>query len=567
MVSLSRLVLVGLGITIAVQTSDGWKNKKVGQVNWRSKREATVSYHINLLLYIDSEIYSRFYSRTTGNTVTERANQTETDIKQYYILYAKSMNSIYSGINSSRLEIKISLVDILISKESERWIIVRPDGKIVTGRILDSFYTQLKNYKYGHAMLITGREIISSRDEMVAGRAEFYSICQANKKSVSVVVDRGRFESVRTACHELAHSLGVNHDATEPGCLGSDQYIMAGNSTNVNISNKFNPWRFSSCSVKSLVEKMEYITTLSAQEQQCLTRKEFSNIDQTLFENLEPGQVYAPDQQCQMIRGSNSYFYRDGTQGDNVCTNMKCVIGNNYTEYTAAEGTSCGSKKWCHLGRCVSSEQVPEKCVFGDMPTHFRLNVTIKKGSTEIQMQMTCPEIAQSLPSLCYLPNIVTRCCSSCDKIATSITGCQYGDKISKCSKSHCDEVYSNGNVGASFCCGTCNLTSPFVCRDRDAECSSDVSGGADRCYDAKFAYRCCKTCERARNLKRAGCEYGDKDRQCGDKNCDNNYYKEQCCESCYQDVTSFGHRPIVALSDWILLVMSFVFHLRNIEY
>ncbi|KAK7485726.1 hypothetical protein BaRGS_00023027, partial [Batillaria attramentaria] len=293
-----------------------------------------------------------------------------------------------------------------------------------------------------------------TRRDNKAGRATVGTLCQGDRShSVSVIEDRGAFQSVRTAVHELGHSLNASHDG-DPGnsCSPSDNFIMAsGNMTEQTTANSRNPWLFSPCTAQEI---QKYVDSLLNDQSslQCLqTRLSPDSVPDVT--GVIPGQLYNADTQCQHLYGSTSSYCFGGNLS-NICTYMPCRdttdILRQCKVHFAATGTSCGDKQWCEAGACVNSSSAPE-------------------------------------------------------------IGCPYGDRKGGCVREVCQLIEPNGFVYAENCCGTCGFdSSKWTCADAaevdGLPCADAVRRqGIQGCYNTTLAYLCCATCDRQRDLSRPG--------------------------------------------------------------
>ncbi|PVD33653.1 hypothetical protein C0Q70_04911 [Pomacea canaliculata] len=84
------------------------------------------------------------------------------------------------------------------------------------------------------------------------GRAGVATMCRGGGWSSSVMEDRGGFQSILTAAHELGHSLAAEHDGTGNTCSAADRYLMAGTTSRVTPQNLRHPWFFSPCSATEI---------------------------------------------------------------------------------------------------------------------------------------------------------------------------------------------------------------------------------------------------------------------------------------------------------------------------
>ncbi|XP_076088128.1 uncharacterized protein LOC143058504 [Mytilus galloprovincialis] len=227
-----------------------------------------------------------------------------------------------------------------------------------------------------------------------------------------------------------------------------------------------------------------------------------------------------------MAFGVSSYVcrlpYVNAGSFQTACTGLWCVnpnLANQCSLILPAERTSCGKGKWCEGYQCVTSSNAPaltENCVFGDQ-------------TGVIVLGQTCASLILQQSYRCYNPTIYPQCCKSCNNLATSVTGCEFGDK-SDCSAITSYGCYANGEN----CCNTC---SPYITNIPDCKYGdrSDCSGikGGDQCYGDN-GNTCCQTCTQFKSTI-ADCEYGDKANNC-DVNLCTTYSKNDtnlCCYTC----------------------------------
>ncbi|CAL1548665.1 unnamed protein product, partial [Lymnaea stagnalis] len=166
---------------------------------------------------------------------------------------------------------------------------------------------------------------------------------------------------------------------------------MAASNAQLTPTTQYNPWQFSSCSVGYFTS---YIQTLmlTSRGQTCLTgRLPIDNSIPDVSGRLL-GQQYSPDQQCQLIYGSRSYYCRGlGNKFETICTSMYCLDPKDkdmcYKVFAMA-GTTCGSGKVCRSGHCVVDQRAPavdEICIHGEQ-------------SGVIYQNMACPALIRSSP-------------------------------------------------------------------------------------------------------------------------------------------------------------------------
>ncbi|KAL4235465.1 A disintegrin and metalloproteinase with thrombospondin motifs 18 [Mactra antiquata] len=147
-----------------------------------------------------------------------------------------------------------------------------------------------------------------------------------------------------TITHEMGHNFGMMHDGDGNNCKDTTGFIMS-----PTLSAQSGTFHWSTCS-------RHYMRTfLNAVQSECLTSHSRGTAE-LKFPNKLPGEIFNADIQCKWQFGSHSkqctiIFGRD------PCKNLFCHKRPGMCEtkfLPAAEGTSCGSGRWCQQGKCVS---------------------------------------------------------------------------------------------------------------------------------------------------------------------------------------------------------------------
>ncbi|XP_065062790.1 A disintegrin and metalloproteinase with thrombospondin motifs 6-like [Rhopilema esculentum] len=171
--------------------------------------------------------------------------------------------------------------------------------------------------------------------------------------SQSAVVDKGLM-SFLIASHELAHNLGVTHDA-------DDQNTACRNGINLMSSGTGNGGSgmvWSKCSSKALE------LNLLSSRSKCYDDKPTRTFTNVSFQHY--GVVYNGDRQCELAFGKG---FKRCLSLAGTCEHLYCKKANSVlcypTTHPAAHGTWCGERRWCIFGECVSDGTKPPKPLDG----------------------------------------------------------------------------------------------------------------------------------------------------------------------------------------------------------
>ncbi|KAI0990438.1 hypothetical protein GJ496_006675, partial [Pomphorhynchus laevis] len=209
----------------------------------------------------------------------------------------------------------------------------------------------------------------------------FLGICRGF--GFSVISDRMSTRTQFILAHELGHSLGLSHDGhkinDDTYCDPNHNYLMTPvfkllPSTPQKL--RQNAFHLSKCSIMELEQMLLHTNGTIKRDAFCL-QKDFKASEENYIQKF-PGQDYSANWQCKMWGGMNASFCVNLT--NDICTLISCRYNQNakdciYLSSSVLDGTSCGIKMWCDQGQCVSHDDAPEECLWGDaVPDCFRIH-------------------------------------------------------------------------------------------------------------------------------------------------------------------------------------------------
>ncbi|KAK3595405.1 hypothetical protein CHS0354_008837 [Potamilus streckersoni] len=420
-------------------------------------KRAVTAYQVELLMVADYSVYKFWLDKSSTGAKAKEL------LRQFYAFVLNGIDLRYKSVTGSGFSITILFAGLYIAETQsdalwteKRMVTSGYPYHVNASAALDDFSTWIQNItnlpEYDHAMLFTAYDLVADNgNSTIAGTVYVNSTCHAF--SQSVVEDHFDAKIITIAAHLLGHSLGSDHDGTLDGkgdsCSPTLSYIMAASaalsdagSFDVHVST--NLWKFSSCSISYF---QAYISRLNRTN--CLTTLSLRYNSTVLFpyDQQNPGQIYSADTQCQYTQGIDSYFCRNIYHGNytNMCAAFYCKISESTACYRsiAAERTTCGDKKWCVAGECITAAEAPsvnDACPFGNQPG------VIVDGKQ-------CNQLVSNSSFNCY--NNTGSCCESCQNAYTGIIGCEYGDKTSGCIANDCAQYDSSI---LALCCETCNV-------------------------------------------------------------------------------------------------------------
>ncbi|KAL3836828.1 hypothetical protein ACJMK2_022241, partial [Sinanodonta woodiana] len=281
--------------------------------------------------------------------------------------YVLQVNMLYKGIPDPSIRINVILNRFIIWKSKNDFRNVL--SSVIPYKGLDHidevlYLHDIINWdnktamrgvpSFSHGMVFTSYKLYEDDldNSDTGGLCYVGEVCTIGTR-MSIVEKRGFLWTVRSAAHELGHSLGARHDG-EPGaeaCKPDDLFIMSPavfeNYPGQPYDKK--PWLFSICSIDA------FKRTLPNKECVRDVGHYYNNVEYPKNIAEVPGKMFSVDRQCELIQGQKSVLCE--TARRDVCLLMRCTDPETRIclprYHGAATGTECGKDLWCIDGRCV----------------------------------------------------------------------------------------------------------------------------------------------------------------------------------------------------------------------
>ncbi|XP_070180476.1 A disintegrin and metalloproteinase with thrombospondin motifs 19-like [Littorina saxatilis] len=333
--------------------------RRRARIGGRGRGEA-LKAEVEVLVVVENSIFRQFLASNYNNRQAALAR-----LRRYYGIVVAMMDERFQTIEDRRLSISLSMSGMVIAetREDSGWLekLVDWRGEAADGRasvntdqaLLDfSKWIKAKHKelpKFDHAMLFSGYQLTNRHGVPFAGKAYLNAICDVEHgNAVSIVADRGDFQCVKVATHELAHSLGSVHDG-DPGfenCPYDSNYVMARVFSN-ELDTLRNAFYFSRCSIKQMKKLLRSKKAACVRDNPTV----FYKYD---LHRMPPGKIISPDQHCQRIYGSKSTFCNENEMKVKMCGQLWCRDPNQNNAcrtnsyLTALPGTPCSQDKVMH---------------------------------------------------------------------------------------------------------------------------------------------------------------------------------------------------------------------------
>ncbi|XP_031573734.1 A disintegrin and metalloproteinase with thrombospondin motifs 14-like [Actinia tenebrosa] len=174
-----------------------------------------------------------------------------------------------------------------------------------------------------------------------SGYAPVGSMCY--RTNSCTLNDDDGFPSAFIVAHETGHTLGMEHDGDSNNCTKD---VIKGSIMAPLVRSRFDRFYWSRCSRQELISHLNYMW--------CLDDVPIAS-NRSIMNKL-PGQIYDIDEQCLQDFGKG--YFSCLSYLPNPCQKLWCD-DKSYGHYCRTrntpplEGTTCGERMWCRLGKCV----------------------------------------------------------------------------------------------------------------------------------------------------------------------------------------------------------------------
>ncbi|PVD19867.1 hypothetical protein C0Q70_20360 [Pomacea canaliculata] len=194
------------------------------------------------------------------------------------------------------------------------------------------------------ALLLTRRNICNRMNQPCGtlGLAQVSGMCQPHR-SCSINEDTG-LSLAWTVTHELGHNFDMKHD-NNYSCKSApnDTYVMAAQLS----------WDKSPTTGQTAAEPPSQNSWSNRDWGFCLDDEPGHH--DFKYPVLPAGTMYDADHQCRILYGQDAALCNGIEVLENICSTLWCRVNNKCSTklQPAAEGTICGTNRWCFAGNCV----------------------------------------------------------------------------------------------------------------------------------------------------------------------------------------------------------------------
>ncbi|KAK6187015.1 hypothetical protein SNE40_006266 [Patella caerulea] len=337
----------------------------------RVKRGVTFSTHyIEITFIADCEIYAQYLAKYKSDLFARQA------MILHYTFTRTQIQCRFDSLKTRTLYFRINIVVTEFIILTDRTHCTFTETIKTTNDQVDADSSLTKcsawlgypvgNYTFkptDHYMFFTGYDLTLDGDVRCIGQAYFKGLCQVTKpniKSVSIVENHiSPYITGHAASQQIGYVIGASYDGEAGVTCTDENYVMSRymeipTAKNVDAQRSY---YFSSCSVNAMKR------FLFGSSIQCTRVNRYS--DEIVFGVQIPGQLLDADAQCRLEFGELSYFCR-GSYMNEMNFDKMCYLGYCYdpvqyacTPIVFTEFTTCGNKKWCFKGRCISNPSAP----------------------------------------------------------------------------------------------------------------------------------------------------------------------------------------------------------------
>ncbi|KAK7115625.1 hypothetical protein V1264_001461 [Littorina saxatilis] len=311
-----------------------------GRRSKRKKRSISSEKNVETLVVVDPEMMKYYQNEDIEN----------------YVLTVMNMVAILFHDASIGNAVNIVIVRMLLLKDPDEELQITHHAD----KTLRSFCKWQKSVNFrdddhpNHhdvALLLTRQNICNRMNQPCStlGLAQVSGMCQPHR-SCNINEDTG-LSLAWTITHEIGHNFAMKHDSKHNDCSSppGEMFVMA-----PHLSWDLIPARWSLCSRKSITNFLDRDWGYCLDDEP--GHHDFK------YPVLPAGTMYDADHQCRLLYGEDAALCGGIQDLENICSTLWCRVDNKCSTklQPAAEGTICGTNRWCFAGKCVEIGERPE---------------------------------------------------------------------------------------------------------------------------------------------------------------------------------------------------------------